>query len=153
MIQCLVQVIAKDDNFLETREVSGKDVGDRDQDRAHLLTLERNRWLAARYGLDAPLVDPHTRDNTPARVLARGLIDRLLEAGEELGCSEFLRNLRTRTWGPNGALSQLRTYSRTGNLKEVVRVMARADSSGHTRTSLSPPQDYGPIISSLDASV
>jgi carboxylate-amine ligase len=151
MVQCLVRVLSKDDILLGTRGVSGED--DRDQDRAHLLILERNRWLAARYGLDAPLVDPGTRDKTPARVLARGLIDRLLEAGEDLGCSEFLRNLRTRTWGPNGALSQLTTYSRTGNLKEVVRVMARADSSGHTRTSLSPPQDYGPILSSLDASV
>ena len=55
----------------------------------------------------APLADPCTRRKVPARVLARGLIDRLLGVGRELGCSDFLQNLRSKTWGPTGAVSQL----------------------------------------------
>ena len=144
LIQCLVHVLAAD-----------QDLASRDAGEAHVhdMVLRQNLWLASRHGLDAPLVDPCTRRKVPARVLARGLIDRLLGVGRELGCSDFLQNLRSKTWGPTGAVSQLSTYSRTGNLVEVARLMARADSSGRWYPSLSAPLDLGHHAESFEANL
>ena len=134
LVQCLVHVLAAD-----------QDPESRDAGEAHGLdmVLRQNLWLASRHGLDAPLADPCTRRKVPARALARGLIDRLLGVSWELGCSDFLENLRSKTWGPTGAVSQLMTYSRTGNLVDVARLMVRADSSGRWYPSLSAPFDFG----------
>jgi carboxylate-amine ligase len=149
LIQCLVYALSRNDDLLGRRILTARD--DQGLVRSHQLVLERNRWLASRHGLDAPQVEPHSRDKMPARALARELIDRLIDVGQELDCADFLRNLRARTWGPTGALNQVTTHSRTGNLKEVVRLMTRADSSGHWHPSLSQRLDHEPIMSPYEA--
>jgi len=144
LIQCLVHALATARD-LEGPEARGA--------HAHDMVLRQNLWLASRHGLDAPLADPCTRRKVPARALARGLIDRLLGVGRGLGCSDFLQNLRSKTWGPTGAVSQLAAYARTQNLVDVARLMARADSSGHWYPSLAAPLDLGHHPESLGASL
>jgi carboxylate-amine ligase len=152
LIQCLVYALSRGDDLPGSKILASQD--DRDCDRsAHQLILERNRWPASRHGLDAPLVDPFTRDKSLARVLARRLIDHLIDVAQELDCAHSLRSLRAKTWGPTGALSQLSTHTRTGNLKEVVRLMTRADSSGLRHLSLVPTLDHEPLIGRFEASL
>jgi carboxylate-amine ligase len=133
LVQCLVHTLADEPAGVIRDEVS---------ERAHDMVLRQNRWLASRHGLDAPLADPCTGRKAPARVLARELIDRRLGVGRELGCSDFLQDLRSKTWGPTGAVSQLATHARTGSLVEVARLLARADSSGRWHSSLAAPLDH-----------
>jgi carboxylate-amine ligase len=149
LVQCLVHALAHD--RFDSSEAD--DCAHGHDDRAHDLVLEQNRWLASRYGLDAPLVDCRTKRKTIARVLARELIDQMIPIGRELGCAEALRNLRARTWGPTGAVTQITTYSRTGSLEEIVRVMTRADSSGHWHPSLSSRIDQMSFLNSLEANL
>jgi carboxylate-amine ligase len=144
LVQCLVYALAAEPGGASRDEVS---------ERAHDMVLRQNRWLASRHGLDAPLADPCTGRKVPARALARELIDRLLGVGRELGCSDFLQNLRSKTWGPTGAVSQLTTHARTGSLVEVARLLARADSSGRWHSSLAAPLDYTHHEGSIEVSM
>ena len=50
------------------------------------------------------------------------------------------------------AVTQAATYARTNNLEDVVRLMTRADSSGHRQPSLSPLLHQKSILSPLEAS-
>ncbi len=93
------------------------------REQAHDLILQQNRWLAARHGLDATLIDPATRQKVPARILARELVDRLTPICRELGCEAYLQDLRIRVRGSSGAARQLLAYDRTGSLMDVVRLM------------------------------
>ena len=149
LIECLVHFLSRE----KDREIDS-DVGPdaAGADRARLLILQQNRWLAARYGLDAMLIDRFTRRKAPARVLARELIDRLIPVGRELGCAEYLQNLRPRTRRSNGAVTQVATYARTNNLEDVVRLMTRADSSGPRPPSLSPLLHQQSLLDPLEAS-
>ncbi|WP_165234947.1 carboxylate-amine ligase [Aquisphaera insulae] len=133
LIQCLVHTLARGEGIPEA-EVR------RDRDVEHLTaaTLQQDRWLAARHGLDAMLVHPRTAARTRARALARELIEGFMPVASELGCSDHLDRLRARARGATGAAAQLSTFGRTGSLREVVRLTTRADSSGHWHPSLSP---------------
>jgi carboxylate-amine ligase len=126
LIQCLVFVLSSE----KETEIAGRTSDSHvTEDLCHSLTLRQNRWLASRFGLDAILVHPLAPQQAPAGVLARAMIDRLIDVGQELGCSDYLQNLKTRSRGPNGASAQMTIYSRTNRLEEVVRLMTRADSS------------------------
>jgi carboxylate-amine ligase len=133
LIQCLVFVLSSE----KPTEIAGRtrDSNDSD-DLCHSLILRQNRWLASRFGLDAILLHPLAPQHAPARVLARAMIDRLIDVGQELGCSDYLQNLKTRSRGPNGAIAQMTIHSRTNRLVEVARLMTRADSSVHWHLSL-----------------
>jgi len=149
LIECLVHFLAwQHDRQIE--HDAGLDATTTDQ--ARLLILQQNRWLAARYGLNAMLIDQSACAKVPARVLARELIDRLIDVGRELGCSEYLQNLRARTRRPNDAVTQVTTHARTNNLEDVVRLMTRADSSGLRQPSLSPLLTQKALVDPLEAS-
>jgi carboxylate-amine ligase len=152
LIQCLVHALSRGDDLPGSRNPASQDGQDSDRS-AHQLILVQNRWLASRHGLNALLVDPYTRDKAPARVLARGLIDHQMDVARHLGCADSLRSLRAKTWGPTGALTQVSTHSRTGSLREVVRLMARADSSGLRHPSLLPSLDHEPFMGRYEANL
>ncbi len=135
LIQCLVHYLARGEAVERQSDFRPEDTT---LDQARSMILWQNRWLAARYGLDAMLIDGFTRRKASARVLARELIHRLIPIGRELGCAEHLQNLRVKTRRSNGAMTQLATYARTNNLEDVVRLMTRVDSSGTRPPSLSP---------------
>jgi len=135
LVQCLVHSLAQQDASGH-RNGQPRGPGSIDQERAHDLVLQQNRWLAARYGLDATLTDPATGQKAPARVLARELVDRLTPIGRELGCGAHLQDLRIRLRGSNNAARQLLAYHRTGDLRDVVRLMTGADSTDHVPSTM-----------------
>jgi carboxylate-amine ligase len=135
LIQCLVFVLSSEKATEIARRTSDSVAN---EDPCHALTLRQNRWLASRFGLDAILVHPLAPQQAPAGVLARAMIDRLIDVGQELGCSDYLQNLKTRSRGPNGALAQMTIYSRTNRLEEVARLMTQAESSVDWHPSFPP---------------
>ncbi len=149
LIECLVHLLSREQDCELNSDV-GPDATGADQTR--LIILQQNRWLAVRDGLDAVLIDCFSRRKAPARVLARELIDQLIPVGRELGCAEYLHNLRPKTRRCNGAVTQIETFARTNNFEDVVRLMTLADSSGTRPQLLSPLLNPKPFLGPLETS-
>jgi carboxylate-amine ligase len=83
--------------------------------------LDENKWLAARHGLDAQLVDLPKQERVPVPELTRRVMERLRPHAEELGsetdfdCIEDILELG------NGASRQRKVYDANHDLREVVR--------------------------------
>jgi carboxylate-amine ligase len=149
LIECLVHLLSR------ANDREGGPDAEREAtapDLARLMILRRNRWMAARHGLDAVLIDSFSGRKAPARVLARELIDLLAPVGRELGCAEHLQNLRPKTRRSNGAVTQVETFARTNNLEDVVRLMTHADSSGTRPTMVTSPRNQKSVLGPVKTS-
>ncbi len=82
--------------------------------------LDENKWLAARHGLEAELVDLPRQNRVHARELARRLMDRLRPHAEDLGSIEDFDCLEDILDGGNGASRQIVVYEANHDLREVV---------------------------------
>jgi carboxylate-amine ligase len=82
--------------------------------------LDENKWLAARHGLDAQLVDLPKRSRVLATDLARRLMDRLRPHAEELDSTAELDQLEDLLDNGNGASRQVVVYEANHDLREVV---------------------------------
>ena len=83
--------------------------------------LDENKWLAARHGLEAQLVDLPAKDRVPVPELARRVIDRLHPHAEALGSADELDHLEDILENGNGASRQTVVYEANHDLREVVR--------------------------------
>ncbi|MET0205967.1 MAG: carboxylate-amine ligase [Thermoleophilaceae bacterium] len=83
--------------------------------------LDENKWLAARHGLAASLVDLPDRSRVPVPELARRLIERLRPHAEELGSAAEFDGLEDILEKGNGASRQVVVYEANHDLREVVR--------------------------------
>jgi len=93
-------------------------------------SVRENRWLAARYGIDAELiVDDHGR-RVPARDLLEQLVRELEPTAERLGSADELADtLRLWSIGPS-YLRQRRITDAGGSLEDVVASLARQLEAG-----------------------
>ena len=82
--------------------------------------LDENKWLAARHGLEAELVDLPKMDRVHVRELARRLMDRLRPHAEDLGSLEDFDCLEDILDRGNGAARQVVVYEANHDLREVV---------------------------------
>jgi carboxylate-amine ligase len=92
----------------------------------HRQLVSENKWSAARYGLDAQLMDlaGDARTTLPASQLARRSVERLAPFARELGCADALAEIeRTISWG-NGATRLLRGYNANRHMPEVMSELA-----------------------------
>ena len=87
-------------------------------------TVRENRWLAARYGLDARLIVEHGENGTPVRRpvrrLIRELLDELGPTARRLGTEEQLAAVGEILDAGSGAARQRRVIERGGTLLDVV---------------------------------
>jgi carboxylate-amine ligase len=83
--------------------------------------LDENKWLAARHGLGAYLVDLPEKERVPVPELARRLIKRLRPHAEELGSEADFDCLDEILDRGNGASRQIVVYEANHDLREVVR--------------------------------
>ncbi len=83
--------------------------------------LDENKWLAARHGLEAQLVDLPAKERVPVPELARRVIDRLHPHAEALGSADELDHLEDILENGNGASRQTVVYEANHDLREVVR--------------------------------
>ena len=93
----------------------------------HPFLIRQNKWRAARYGMDARLVDPATHKAVPARDVVHGLVDRLLDRARELDCQSYLERVHEMADQPTGSVMQLQVFRETKDLAEVVRRMVASN--------------------------
>jgi carboxylate-amine ligase len=85
--------------------------------------LDENRFLAARDGMEADLIDPTSDRRVPAGILLEQLIDAARSHAQDLGCEDALDELAQRG-RQTGARRQRESIGEEGDLSEVVGHMA-----------------------------
>ena len=85
--------------------------------------LDENRFLAARDGMDAELIDPVRECRVPARELLEQLLEACAPHARELGCERELEPVRTMTH-ETGAVRQLRMARGVNRLQGLVETLA-----------------------------
>jgi carboxylate-amine ligase len=88
--------------------------------------LDENKWIAARHGLEAELVDLPKQHRVQARELARRVVDRLRPHAEDLGSAEELDGIEDLLENGNGASRQVVVYEANHDLREVVSEIVQA---------------------------
>jgi glutamate---cysteine ligase / carboxylate-amine ligase len=94
----------------------------------HRILTTENKWLAARYGLEAPLMDLWTgrRNRVPVTNLVRRMLRELAPHARELGSERELEGIRDILAKGNGADRQLRVFNANRDIVEVAREIADA---------------------------
>jgi len=95
------------------------------QHDCHPMMVRQNKWRAARFGVEAHLVDAFSYQVQTVPEIVDGLVERLRSTAEELGCSEYLDQCRQLAASPSWADRQLALAEKTGSLEEVVRQLTR----------------------------
>jgi carboxylate-amine ligase len=92
----------------------------------HRILITENKWLAARYGLEAPVMDLATgrRNRVPVAQLIRRTLRDVEPHAQELGSERELDGIRELLDRGNGADRQLRIYNANRDLSEVVAEIA-----------------------------
>jgi glutamate---cysteine ligase / carboxylate-amine ligase len=92
--------------------------------------IDENKWRAARYGLDADLVDLAHDTERPARAAIRELLELVEPAARRLGCSGELGEVERILERGNGAAEQRRVHEDDGGLLAVSRWLAAQTVTG-----------------------
>ena len=109
LVQCLVRLEALEDSAIHHTLVNRPEV------------LEENRFIAARDGMEASLIDPAREERRPAREWLEELLVACAPHAAELGCSEELDSVRTLA-AATGAVRQ-RSRAGRGSAPQLGRVM------------------------------
>src|SRR5207244_4148950 len=94
----------------------------------HRILTTENKWLAARYGLEAPLMDLATgrRNRVPVSQLIRRTLKQIEPHARELGAERELEGVGDILARGNGSDRQLRVFNANRDIVEVVREIANA---------------------------
>jgi carboxylate-amine ligase len=97
-------------------------------DAPHRMLTSENKWLAARYGLEAPLMDLETgrRNRVALAQLVRRRLKELEPHARELGSERELDGIAEILGRGNGAARQLRVFNANRDIVEVVQEIANA---------------------------
>jgi carboxylate-amine ligase len=92
----------------------------------HRILTSENKWLAARYGLEAPVMDLATgrRNRVPVAQLVRRTLRDIDPHARELGCERELEGVRRILGRGSGADHQLRIFNANRDIVEVVAEIA-----------------------------
>ncbi len=94
----------------------------------HRILTTENKWLAARYGLEAPVMDLSTgrRNRVPVAQLIRRHLRTIEPHARDLGSERELEGIREILARGNGSDRQLRVFNANRDIVEVVRELADA---------------------------
>jgi carboxylate-amine ligase len=94
----------------------------------HRILTTENKWLAARYGLEAPVMDLVTgrRNRVPVAQLVRRALREIEPHARELGSERELEGIQEILDRGNGADRQLRVFNANRDIVEVVSEIADA---------------------------
>jgi carboxylate-amine ligase len=94
----------------------------------HRILTTENKWLAARYGLEAPVMDLVTgrRNRVPVAQLVRRALREIEPHARELGSERELEGIRDILARGNGADRQLRVFNANRDIVEVVQEIGNA---------------------------
>ena len=101
----------------------------------HRMLTTENKWLAARYGLEAPIMDLATgrRNRVPVAQLIRRTLRDVEPHARELGSERELEGIRDILSRGNGADRQLRVWNANRDIVEVVREVSIATEAAADR--------------------
>jgi carboxylate-amine ligase len=104
----------------------------------HRMLTTENKWLAARYGLEAPIMDLATgrRNRVPVAQLIRRTLRDVEPHARELGSERELEGIHDILARGNGADRQLRVWNANRDIVEVVREVALATEAAAERTAI-----------------
>ncbi|HEY7003874.1 MAG TPA: carboxylate-amine ligase [Gaiellaceae bacterium] len=94
----------------------------------HRILISENKWLGARYGLEAPVMDLVTgrRNRVPIAQLIRRTLREIAPHAQELGAERELEGIRDVLAKGNGADRQLRVFNANRDIVEVASEIADA---------------------------
>jgi glutamate---cysteine ligase / carboxylate-amine ligase len=94
----------------------------------HRILTSENKWLTARYGLEAPVIDLGSgrRNRTPVARLIRRTVAEIEPHARELGSERELEGVLEILARGNSAARQLRIYNANRDIVEVAREIAEA---------------------------
>ncbi len=94
----------------------------------HRILTTENKWLAARYGLEAPVMDLATgrRNRVPVAQLVRRTLKEIEPHAQELGADRELDGIREILARGNGSDRQRRVWNANRDIVEVVAEIADA---------------------------
>ena len=104
----------------------------------HRILTTENKWLAGRYGLEAPIMDLATgsRNRQPVARLIRRTVDALRPHAAELGSERELEGIPAILARGSSADRQLRVYNDSRDISEVARAIADATEALPVATSV-----------------
>jgi len=113
--------------------------------------IEENKWRAVRWGLSGKLIDFGKKEEMPAPVLIRELVEWFLDdVLDELGTRKEVEYAFKILEEGSSAQRQLATYARTGDLRAVVDQLIRETAEGVCEPTLGPPLEP---LHRVDASI
>jgi len=94
----------------------------------HRILVTENKWLGARYGLEAPVMDLATgrRNRVPIAQLIRRALRDIEPHARELGSDRELEGIRAILSNGNGSDRQLRIFNANRDILEVTREISDA---------------------------
>jgi len=94
----------------------------------HRILTSENKWLAARYGLEAPVIDLGTgrRNRIPIARMVRRTLKQLEPHARDLGSERELEGVAAIVSRGSSAAGQLRVYNANRDIVEVAREIADA---------------------------
>src|SRR5207237_8614874 len=94
----------------------------------HRILTTENKWLAARYGLEAPVMDLATgrRNRLPVAQMIRRTLKTIAPHARELGSERELEGIEAILRAGNGAARQLSVFNANRDIVEVVAEIAKA---------------------------
>jgi glutamate---cysteine ligase / carboxylate-amine ligase len=100
----------------------------------HRILVTENKWLGARYGLEAPVMDLATgrRNRVPIAQLIRRALRDIEPHARELGSERELEGIREILASGNGSDRQLRVFNANRDILEVTREISDATEAGVT---------------------
>ena len=103
----------------------------------HRILVTENKWLGARYGLEAPVMDLVTgrRNRVPIAQLIRRSLRDIEPHARELGSDRELEGIREILSRGNGADRQLRIFNANRDILEVTREISETTEAGVPATS------------------
>lgn len=93
------------------------------QHDCHPMMVRQNKWRAARYGIEAQLVDSKTHELIPARESIQSMADELMPTARLLGCENELKHLKVASEQPTWAERQRKYNQKCQDPKTLIRWM------------------------------
>lgn len=94
------------------------------------LLLNENKWRAARWGIEAKLIDFGIEEEVPFNNLIHELLDFIDDVVDDLGCRNEVNYVYQMLQQGSGADRQLRVFEETGSLVEVAKYIVGQTAKG-----------------------
>jgi len=94
------------------------------------LLLNENKWRAARWGVEAKLIDFGIEEEVPFNNLIHELLDFIDDVVDDMGCRTEVNYVYQMMEEGSGADRQLKVFEETGDLVEVAKYIVAQTSKG-----------------------